>query len=132
MLEPTFQFDTKGNNIVIDDLRAVAIRLSNLIIGRSNGLPSNNEFNAQLLDFISDEASSTTKSLIQNEIQKLAREYISEAVSVNVDYDIADKLSGRKTVIVEATIQTEHNIGVVAMRVGQKGNDIAIEDINVY
>jgi hypothetical protein len=135
-VEATFQINAKNKNIVIDDIRAIAIRLNNLIASKSNGLPNNSEINAGVHSYQMEEANSTNLALIRESINDAISKYIKEgSPSVNVAYvdPPEGSLELRKMLQVKVTVANTGATGysTIVMNLSQSSGRLVMNDINV-
>lgn len=136
MIEPTFQIDSKNKNIVIDDIRAIAIRLNNLIASRSSGLPNNDEINAGVHEYQMEEANNNNLALLREDIQNAVSQYIGEgnpSVSVNYVDPPEGSLILRKMVQVQVTVSNHGttNPSTIVMNLSQSSGKLVMNDIKV-
>lgn len=135
-VETTFQFSPKNKNIVLTDIRALAIRLNNLISPKSNGLPNNDEVNAGVHDFQMEEANSTNLALIREAINDAVGKFIKEGsptVTVNYVDPPEGSLQLRKMLQVTVTVSDAgaNGYSTIVMNLSQSAGRLVMNDIQV-
>ena len=135
-IEPTFQIDSKNKNIILKDIRAIAIRLNNLIANKSSGLPNNDEINAGIHNFQMEEASSTNLAMIREAVSNAISSYIREgspSISVNYVDPPEGSLHLRKMIQIQVTVDDVGAGGysTVVMNLSQSSGRLVMNDIQV-
>jgi len=135
-VEPTFQFNAKNKNIILTDVRALAIRLNNLIAANSNGLPNNDEVTAGLRNFRMEEANTTTLALIREAVSDAISKYLKEgspSVSVNLIDPPEGALVLRKMLQITVTVSNTgaNGYSTIVMNLSQSAGRLVINDMNV-
>lgn len=122
MVECTFAINTKGQNTVLTDERALAIRISNLLLNRQTGLPNNCKAFFDIKSYMQEFAGSGNIKGLEEDIRAHIRQYIPSGMDVLVEITKdGNKNDLRKTLYITITIgNTEKAVSMVF-----KANDTA-------
>lgn len=105
MMECTFAINTKGQNTVLTDERALAIRISNLLLNRKTGLPNNSKAFFDIKSYIQEFAGSGNIKALEEDIKAHIRQYIPSdmemLVEITKDGNVNDL---RKTLYITITL----------------------------
>lgn len=115
MVECTFAINTKGQNTVLTDERALAIRISNLLLNRQTGLPNNPKAFFDIKNYIQEFAGSGNIKALEEDIKAHIRQYIPTDMSMLVEITKdSNKNDLRKTMYITITLgNTEKAVSMI-------------------
>jgi len=105
MIECTFGINTKDQNTVLTDERALAIRISNLLLNRKTGLPNNENVFYDIKSHTYEFASQGNLLALKEDITATIKQYIPSNMAVVVDVaKDGNKGDLRKSIFITITV----------------------------
>jgi hypothetical protein len=132
MNEATFQFNNKGENILLTDLRAAAVRISNIILSRKTGLPNNSEIFMDIKSWLQERADSSNIALLKQQMSNSISKYLGTNCDVDITKIPKSINDNRQLLQITVNIGTNgDNKAAITYTTNASGDGLIIKDISI-
>jgi hypothetical protein len=134
MVEATFQIDNKGNNVLLKDRRALAIRISNLLTNRKTGLPNNSDVFFDTKSYSSEYGNSSGIAIFKQQLQNAIKNYIvtDSAVTVDIAYTSDNNTNElRKGLAINITIGESSDAYTISFGATPNSDGLTFTSVNL-